>query len=237
MKTDRETNLEHGSIVAISLAVVLLLFQQTLVALAVGAVAVILFIAASNEVGHRLAAENRAAERENEARRKEIEETERLRAESERIRCEWRDADSQDSPYEYICAGHPNRTLALRYGIANGSYANPYVTLGSGENGEFVESFDGQPELRETKIRLRKLEKVFSDDDGSHYLAELPDFGNRKVRVVIQPGTEYVKTFYPMSEQWFDRHADLELILKDNPTFELKELAMFHVQAVLNAKR
>lgn len=52
-----------------------------------------------------------------------------------------------------------------------------------------------------------------------------------------QPGTEYVKTFYPMPEEWFQKHADLETILKDNPTFSLKELANFHVQAVINAKR
>jgi hypothetical protein len=218
MKTNRETNLETASIVAISLAVVLLLSQQTLAALAVGAVAVILFIAASNEVGHRLAAEKRAAERESEARRKETEERERLQAESERIRCEWRDADSQDTPYEYECVGHPNRTLALRYGISNHASAEGHWQ-----------------ELR--RIKLRKLQQLHTDEEGAHYLAELPAFGNRQVRVVIQPGTDYVKTFYPMSKDWFERHKDLEMILKDNPTFTLKELATFHVQAVLNAKR
>ena len=33
------------------------------------------------------------------------------------------------------------------------------------------------------------------------------------------------------------RGCVFEMILKDNPTFSLKELATFHVQAVLNAKR
>ena len=130
---------------------------------------------------------------------------------------EKRDADTQDTPYTYRCGGHPNRTLALRYGIAN------------------VEGPNEKTAQRE-QIDLRKIEKLHGDSDGTHYLAELPSFGNRKVRVVIKPGTDYILTFYPMSESWFTANADLEEILKDNPTFSLKELATFHVQAVLRAK-
>ena len=43
--------------------------------------------------------------------------------EQERIleieRIEKRDANNQNSPYQYECKGHPNATLAIRYGIAN----------------------------------------------------------------------------------------------------------------------
>jgi hypothetical protein len=42
-----------------------------------------------------------------------------------------------------------------------------------------------------------------------------------------------VQTFYPISEDWFKKYADLELVLKDNKTFSLKELANFHVQKVV----
>lgn len=126
--------------------------------------------------------------------------------------------DTHTEPHEYRCVGHPNRTLALRYGIAN------------------LES-NGRRAAPAEYIELRKVAKLSEDEDSAHYHAELPKFGNRIVRVVIQPGTDYVKTFYPMSEDWFQKHADLETILKDNPTFSLKELAMFHVQAVLSAKR
>ena len=129
-----------------------------------------------------------------------------------------RDADSHDRPYVYQCVGHPNQTLAIRYGIANYQRASQEGPFGA-------------------EIALRKVEKVAVDEDGSHYIAELPDFGNRRVRVVIQPGTEYVKTFYPMSQTWFQEFGWLEDILKDNPTFDLKELATFHVQAALNGAK
>ena len=146
-----------------------------------------------------------------------------LEAEVERTRrVELRDADSQAMPYEYQCIGHPNITLALRYGIANTSRSS----WGEGRS------------IRENSaIWLRKMEKVQEDSAGAIYLAELADFGWRKVRVVIRPGTEFVLTFLPISDTWFDEHEDLERLLKDNPTFNLKELATFHVQAVLNAKR
>lgn len=130
-------------------------------------------------------------------------------AEAERIK--QRDADFQTSPYEYRCVGHPNNTLAIRYGIAN---------LERNNNGHLAPS---------SAIVLRKLEKLKDD----HYLAELTDYGNRKVRVVIEPGTEDIKTFYPLSDGWFRKHADLEETLKDNKTFTLKELAMLHAQKVI----
>jgi hypothetical protein len=57
----------------------------------------------------------------------------------------------------------------------------------------------------------------------------LTDFRDRKAKAVIETGTEYVKTFYPLEDIWFEKHADLENTLKGNGSFTLKELATFHV--------
>ena len=62
------------------------------------------------------------------------------------------------------------------------------------------------------------------------YEVKLSDYRNRKAKAVIEVGTEYVKTFYPMEESWFKKHADLETTLKGNGSFTLKELATFHIQ-------
>jgi len=127
-------------------------------------------------------------------------------AEAHIHRIKLRDADVQDAPYTYQSVGHPNATLALRFGIANQANNSSRAAL--------------------TTIRLRKIQKL----DDSTYIAELPDFADRKVKVIIENGSEYVKTFLPLSTSWFTIHADLELVLKDNKTFTLKELAMLHVQ-------
>ena len=87
-----------------------------------------------------------------------------------------------------------------------------------------------------SEIRLRRLKRLSSDEDGVHYVAKLPDFGDREVTVVFDCNGEFIKTFYPQNRDWFKDHKELELILKDNATFDLKELATFHVQAVLGAK-
>jgi hypothetical protein len=58
----------------------------------------------------------------------------------------------------------------------------------------------------------------------------LSDFRDRKARAIIEAGTEYVKTFYPLDDEWFKKYADLEETLKGNNSFTLKELAIFHVQ-------
>ena len=147
-----------------------------------------------------------AEEQERQERERAVLEEHERRKKAEANHIALRDSDVQDLPYRYECIGHPNRTLALRYGIAN----------------------------PESSIRLRKTERITSDEDGIHYMVELADFGNRKVRVVIPPGAEFVKTFYPKSRNWFNEQEQLEEILKDNHTFSLKELAIFHVQAVLN---
>lgn len=57
----------------------------------------------------------------------------------------------------------------------------------------------------------------------------LSDYRDRPARAVIEKGTEYIKTFYPINDHWFDKYADLERTLKGNGSFSLKELAAFHV--------
>lgn len=81
------------------------------------------------------------------------------------------------------------------------------------------------------KIRLKKLKKLKKD----YYEVELTDYRNRHAIVIIEKGKEYVKTFYPMDNEWFENHKDLELTLKGNGTFTLKELATFHVQKIINS--
>jgi hypothetical protein len=145
-------------------------------------------------------------------------------------RIEHRDADSQSSPYEYQCTGHPNATLAIRYGIANlKKEVTEYWYHGKG--GEMMRNPD-RDRIRFVPVDTIQLQKIKRIKD-NHYLAKLTDFGNREVIVVMQLGTEYVQTFYPISEDWFKKYADLELVLKDNKTFSLKELANFHVQKVV----
>lgn len=81
------------------------------------------------------------------------------------------------------------------------------------------------------KIRLKKLKKLQKD----YYEVELTDYRDRHAIVVIEKGTEYVKTFLPMDNEWFKKHEDLELTLKGNGSFTLKELATFHVQKIINS--
>ena len=84
----------------------------------------------------------------------------------------------------------------------------------------------------EFKIQLRKIKKL----KDSHYKVELIDFRNRHAVAVIETGTEYVKTFMPINDtEWFEKHKDLELVLKGNGSFSLKELATFHVQKTISS--
>ncbi|MCS4291933.1 ABC-type nickel/cobalt efflux system permease component RcnA [Comamonas sp. BIGb0152] len=138
-----------------------------------------------------------------------------------------RDADTQTEPYQYNCVGHPNVTLAIRYGIAN-------LKREPEECSEDEEQIRNSIQLNPTEepadsILLRKIRRI----DKDRFLAELPEFGNRKVVVVIEQYSESVKTFYPLDESWFKRHAEFERTLKDNRTFTLKELAKFHVEKTI----
>ncbi|KZY47917.1 hypothetical protein A3732_06300 [Oleiphilus sp. HI0050] len=67
-----------------------------------------------------------------------------------------------------------------------------------------------------------------------HYWAELVDFNNAKVRVVIEDGADFVNTFYPASDrEWFEKYKALEQILKNAEAFTLKELAKYHLDLVV----
>lgn len=141
-------------------------------------------------------------------REREQKENDRERERHQEI--DQRDADKQDWPYNYEIGRHANETLALRYGIAN------------------LNGIDGRGQPAKS-IALRKLEKI----DKNVYLVEISDFRKRKAKAVIEVGTEYVKTFLPMSEDWFSKYANLEETLKGNKTMSLKDIARFHVEKVV----
>lgn len=148
-----------------------------------------------------------------------------------------RDADFQTTPYQYECVGHPNRTLALRYGVVN--QKKEVIEFWYYARGGEKKRNPEKDEIRyvpATTIRLKKNGKIKEDDTGTHFLASLPDYGDRNVRVVIQKNAEFIYTFYPINESWFKDHGDLEEVLKNNEAFDLKELANFHVQKVVRGK-
>ncbi|KZY79077.1 MULTISPECIES: hypothetical protein [unclassified Oleiphilus] len=121
----------------------------------------------------------------------------------------------KDEPLLYKCFGHPNRTLALRYGILNQS------------------KLSGEVRENDT-IRLLKMGYVDGFEGRGHYWAELVDFNNAKVRVVIEDGADFVNTFYPASDrEWFEKYKALEQILKNAEAFTLKELAKYHLDLVV----
>lgn len=158
----------------------------------------------------RLAKERDEQRKKEEYQRKKEASKQRAKL-AEDARRSFRDADQQDKPYRYHIGRHANETLALRYGIANLDGVD-----GRGHPAKFIE--------------LRKLERVANNI----YLVELADFRNRKAKAVIEVGTEYVKTFLPMSEDWFSKYASLEEALKGNKTMSLKDIARFHVEKVVN---
>ena len=174
---------------------------------------------------------------EAEARRVNAERSRKYSEDVENQRIAHRDADVQKRPYTYQCVGHPNRTLALRYGIVNQTKeVKEYWYHGPGGVQQRNPDRDVIRYVPGTTIRLMKYEKIQQDDTGDHSLAVLPDHGNRKVRAVIQRGEEFTSTFYPLNESWFKDHADLEMVLKNNEAFDLKELANFHVQKVVRSR-
>ncbi|KZY43420.1 MULTISPECIES: hypothetical protein [unclassified Oleiphilus] len=122
-----------------------------------------------------------------------------------------RDKPYSEHPVVFNCTGHPNRTLALRYGVMNA------------ENG-----------VEKNTIRLVKQGLVQGFEGRGHYYAELCDYENTKVRVVINEGSDYINTFYPLSdEEWFQKYETLEKLLKNNDSFTLKELAKYHIDVVV----
>lgn len=120
-----------------------------------------------------------------------------------------RDADIQEEAYTYQIGRHANETLALRYGLVNAK---------------------GNKELSD--IKLRKLVKL----QDAHYEVELISFGSRRAIAIIEPGTEYVKTFYPVETDWFERNKKLENLLKNNKGLSLSDIAKFHIENALKAQ-
>lgn len=179
--------------------------------------------------------EQQAAKAEELRKKKEQEEADaEAKAESEQLEKrrkqetlqEHRDSDSQSAPYTYLIGKHGNESLAIRYGIANHEQKTKeywYHTKG----GERKRNPDRDEIFYEpaNSIKLQKTQKISKD----LYEVILVDFRNRKARAIIEPGTEYVKTIYPLDEVWFKKHAALEEALKGNNSFTLKELATFHI--------
>ena len=161
-------------------------------------------------------------EKDREERKKKREDKER---ELQRQAC--RDSDQQSAPYTYQIGRHANESLAIRYGIANQERkVKEYWYYAKG--GEQKRNPDRDRIYYEParEIRLQKTKRIGEN----LYEVLLSDFRDRKARAIIETGTEYVKTFYPLDDNWFKEHAALEDTLKGNSSFTLKELATFHVQ-------
>lgn len=142
------------------------------------------------------------------------------------------DQDVHLRPYDFKVGRHANETLAIRYGIANlEKKTKEYWYYARGGERKRNPERDRIYYAPAETIKVQKTKRLKDDQ----YEVRLTDFRNRKAKAVIEPGTDYVKTFYPMSEDWFDQHADLETVLKGNSSFDLKELATFHVQKVIGS--
>lgn len=191
---------------------------------------------AFNPEAKRAYLERKAKEAKENIKKKEQEDAEvkarkeREVAENEKnkfARQQHRDGDQQSTPYTYQIGKHGNESLAIRYGIAN-QVRKVKEYWYHAQGGEQKRNPD-----RDTvfygpagTIRLQKTKKLGED----LYEVLLTDFRDRKAKAIIEVGTEYVKTFYPVNDIWFEKHADLEETLKGNSSFTLKELATFHVQ-------
>lgn len=124
------------------------------------------------------------------------------RKKKERDRTILRDSDTQNINYRYEIGQHAKETLALRYGLIHNS----------------------------NTIELRKIKKV-AKNKYKVILAEYyhSKYGKKEAIAIIEKGTEYVKTFYPISDDWFDKYQNLESKLKNSGAFTLKELATFNI--------
>lgn len=151
---------------------------------------------------------------------------EQRRKEKEQLQQEM-DQEVHFHPYPYKVGRHANESLAIRYGIANQVKRTKehwyYAPGGERKRNPERDRFCYEPA---EVIELQKTRRI----KGDLYEVLLTGFRDRKARAIIEPGTDYVKTFYPLSDDWFVKHADLEETLKGNGSFSLKELATFHVQ-------
>lgn len=177
---------------------------------------------AKEEEEYRKQKENAEAEARE---KKEREEAEKRREEIERQK--HRDGDQQASPYTYKIGRHGNESLAIRYGIANQERkVKEYWYYAKGGERQRNPERDRVFYEPASTIRLQKTRKISKD----LYEVLLTDFRDRKARAIIESGAEYVKTFYPLDDDWFVKNAELEEVLKGNNSFTLKELATFHIQ-------
>ncbi len=172
------------------------------------------------------------AEAEKARKIKEQEKAEKRRKELERT--QHRDADQHVLPYVYKIGKHGNESLAIRYGIANQTRSiEEYWYYAKGGERKRNPERDKVFYKPSDTIRIQKTNRLSKD----LYEVLLSDFRDRKARAVIEKGSEYVKTFYPLNDDWFDEYSDLETTLKGNNSFTLKELATFHVQKAVNNKK
>lgn len=130
---------------------------------------------------------------------------------SEESRIAHRDAHSQETPYKYKIGRHAKETLALRYGVAH------------------IRSENGRGAYEPEEISIKKLRHLGKD----RFEAELTEYGNRTVIAVIEPGTDYVKTFYPKEGQdWWKKNKAWEEKLKGNQGFTIKDMARMHFDLI-----
>lgn len=179
----------------------------------------------------RKAAEKRLASIE--AARKKREEREKAEEEERKKLAvkQHRDADTQSTPFTYRIGRHANEALAIRYGIANQKQETTkgYYYAKGGER-KRAPSRDRTRYVPAGTMRLKKLEKI----EANTYRAVLTNYRDREVIAVIEPGTDYIKTFLPKDDAWFVKHQKLEEVLKGNGSFSLKELARFHIEKAVD---
>jgi hypothetical protein len=183
--------------------------------------------AKNREIQQRAAAEAQRERAEADALYAANLEAKRLR---ELQREQHRDADTQTSPFTYQIGQHGNEALAIRYGIANQERkVVEYWYHGKGGQKLRNPERDKVSLVPASTITLRKTKKLSEN----LYEVCLTDHRDRIAKAVIEPGTDYVKTFYPLDDKWFETHKELEGVLKGNGSFTLKELATFHVQKAI----
>ena len=184
--------------------------------------------------GRRAAEEKRKAERERKIREQKLQ----AKINAERLAAiardhALRDADHQDTPYTYNIGRHANEALAIRYGIANQRQEiSEYWYYAKGGNRVRNPERDTVKMVPSGEIKLRKISKV----GHNKFLVALSSHRDREAIAVIEKGTDYVKTFYPLSEDWFKKNRELEVALKGNGTFGLKELARLHIEKAVQRK-
>ena len=149
-----------------------------------------------------------------------------------------RDSDRQSEPCKYEIGKHGNQTLAIRYGLANTDVeVIPYYYFAKGGIQKRNFDRDRRKIVDSNFIRLRKICRL---NDENQFLVELTDFHKKRAIAVHCSGEEFIRTFYPINlasdgvdHDWWKRNSELELALKDNKTFTLKEMAKFHVDKIV----